>query len=1077
MAGANTGGYEVAFVVADHELTRIVQTAFIENFAPNGLPAERTFDADSGIVIPGGNGATATANFFGRFDLPRVTFDPLRDIVDVVPLDPPEHPANSIGITLPFTGSAFVVNAGPLSTGAFNLGGDITLVAPFGYPAEDGEDPSFGIDTDNMLVWLRFNDDDPDPLDDDRTTRDKIIRLFAGFGIGWTIFVQYNLEARMADALRDSDLARSLTGLGVGLDAGACPTGAVALPARQVLLTTPSTVQCVDFETLVRDDTTFLALKLKLTDRGVARGVDTTANALGQDWIRSNERAAILINNSFLLNDMLPPALISALLEQEFARLEDQVEAEVEEDDDVPAGDRDDVIDERFEEQSLELARDHFTAPLTINTPVAMFAELPLVPELEEDEDASDRPPNVFIQSIAINVVPDPDNAPERMVQATLTLRGDVTDLYTFDATVRINVRFGAGGGRPQVEVEADENNQIDVHPNPLAYGIPAGLGVLILEVFGPLLGSWIVLTTVAPVLVLVLVADVVADILAWFMLPGALNSNFDDINPDAVDVLPFLFSSATLDDLLYRGQLPVGEEASLNFLGFTPGNVQTFRLNLDAARFDLRRINPPDNPLFRDAFTGVAAAEADLACQGTTLTPSAGVRLHNFGLMPVWRALNLGQTDLRAAAFTGTNPLTLAPPDQLTVTQMAFIDPRRMADFTGLRVHTVGLRTDQGRFALLLFWNFGGTRLRCFYCAYNQALPGLLLLPSFPVTGALNPGDCRSGREHTRSVEVPIALDELLWPMPDSGLESPAVSVSVQVGYQELECVTRGTLEARPVLLLQPVSLAWTVITNDGVRHGIAPGAPVRIDVSPDEQFMDDTSNVTFELSGPFNQICTLQTERGKSGSFRVEVTSTSYGGVTFTAEQRVTFEGIKVRSVGFGTVRSLLDDLKRGVRDPSLGLGNPRPPRDPDPGPEPPFGPGRDPGGAIGPQPDRPGLPGSDTPSSPSGPGSGRRGGDSPRPIYMARPTTPSMRRRDRAKPVSRVTGETESKATLLDNVLQSFRELPAELAADPRVQGYMARITRFVASLPDPPTHPVRPRKEDRPEQPRPNPDQKA
>src|SRR6185503_6291073 len=107
MSNANTGGYDIAFVISNTETARMVQTAFLERLPAQGLPVELelpvTFDA------PGGT-SSLPGVFAARLDLPTVDFAPSRDTIDTFTLPTPEQPENRMGVRFPFRESAIEID-------------------------------------------------------------------------------------------------------------------------------------------------------------------------------------------------------------------------------------------------------------------------------------------------------------------------------------------------------------------------------------------------------------------------------------------------------------------------------------------------------------------------------------------------------------------------------------------------------------------------------------------------------------------------------------------------------------------------------------------------------------------------------------------------------------------------------------------------------------------------------------------------------------------------------------------------------------------------------------------------------
>jgi hypothetical protein len=441
-------------------------------------------------------------------------------------------------------------------------------------------------------------------------------------------------------------------------------------------------------------------------------------------------------------------------------------------------------------------------------------------------------------------------------------------------------------------------------------------------------------------------------------------------------------------------------------------------------------------------------------------LSPANGTRLHDFGIVDLWKALNLVEADLRKVNFNiaGARTISLSPINSLvleTVLQprLTLIDPLDFEPSLDLPVRAFGVRTGLRRFALLVVWNTSRNRVRCFYRRYNQALPSALIEGGFPkIKKAGDLTDCAEGRDHTRTIAVPVVPSDLMFPSPDRGLEGAGGTVSVEVGYQELNCISRGDFKASPILLIRPWQLTWTVITKDGVRHRLDGGQDIVIDVgvrveSPgiviNNPLLADSrrSRVTFRLKGPDRAVCRVVTERGKDGSFVFEIEFVDSDGQSFVARREVKFTGKKTRSVGYGLLSKLLDQLHRGVQDPS---------RWPDLG-------GTLPGaGDIGPKPPDPrddlpggGRPGVGDPAGPEfpNPNSGD-GSPSPRRRYFARAAGAGGMGEREAGSEKRMTKE-----DLLFDTLQTFRELPDALYNQPFVKGYMVNVIKLLGSLPEP------------------------
>lgn len=593
MSHPQTGTYDLFLALTEPGLERVIQAAFLESWARNGLP-----------VVYRQSPPNDSREFVLFFGLPTVSLDPSRDIDGGV-----QRINNAIGIRLPFSDSAIIDKDNP-NNSRFNQEGALTIILPV---IGNG---NLAINFSQLLVWH-----EPYTL------------------------LSVILEPLLTEALREQppeQLAAVLAGTGLGRFQnipGCPPTDSGEAFSDEPTIVVPRTFLGIDPEMHADPGSSLsmLQLKAKMAPRALATGTALDTAAGNTAWVAGNTtpELGLLLSNRFLLEELLPPTLIRTLLVEQIESMEAEVRLEVEEDEAFEeASDeaRDQEINRRIGEVAYPaLVSQHFSFPLTLSAPIPRTFPLPTLEDImanpQNPDSVTPDTPNCLITAVSTTIFPGLSNS---TVNIGLTLTGGSIG-YTFTANITIELIFSHQGGELRI-VPHIPDPQVNVRLDPLVYIAAAVVGLILL---GPI-GAFVALLAT-------IIIDALMDGFAAASVQSSMTGQIDADDLRLNDFLDFmLVRRVQLDDLVISGAFRIDHD----WQGVRRSRAAV--IERESIAFEQEQQATANAPNITFVLQPDGPSVVQINATANEIQPAANIRLFDFGLLPQHRADNFCQADLR---------------------------------------------------------------------------------------------------------------------------------------------------------------------------------------------------------------------------------------------------------------------------------------------------------------------------------------------------------------------------------------------------------------------------------------------
>lgn len=932
MTQIQTGSYDILTAISESGLERIIRASFFEEQAPFGLPA--VYSDSSMTALLG---------------LPNVALLPSTTVYNTSKR--PLTVENVVAISIPFSEATFTSVIIP-ALGC--MSGVLTILIPI---IEEGV---LSFNTDNLYATLALSDDDPDPNANDRTSMEKLMVLEGQLNqiavlLGQDpIDLQSTLEQQMTTQFRNNPPA-GLTDVVVksGLDQffelGNCQTSADDVPQSETtpVLESPTKFLCIDpkIETAALsptgDLTNLLLIKGKMSSRSVALGTETDADVVDTSWVKFDDDIGILVSNRFLLNELLAPNLIWALL--------------------------DGVIDENCREINLQNPNPvlhYFEYPFTLKNIIPKRERLPSVTDFfsstePQESGSSDEcepvEPNIWITNLRVAIPPSDSS----YVRITIDVKGKEIG-YTFTARITLKVIFTHYLGKLKILIDPEEPVvQVNFEPWVYALGITIGL-------FSPLIGGAVLAG------ILVLLADVGIDTLASSMIEDAIDVT---VPADDLDNLlgSIVVNRVNLDDLYIGGNFRIthlkggycgiddtnedeeepnacdpeliedSENNDTNEDDIDPGGCTPVLIEYKSVESEQHlEFNTMTSP------TSIRFGEDEVALlTQSELQPTNETRFSDLGQMAKYQSDNFSQVDLRHPQLEYTTSSIDYTDADISLYVADVPDPEEGPDISNpidlvspleYPVRMAAFLTATGQYGCLIVWRDPNGTTHLISRLYRQRTPGLKIVlskrPQLPDRGIntacikqlIDNGDIKHG------YQSPTIVKQWLRSSTSEQVELPT-GKTVSVGNADYDRQLDAVAVAIPVLMLPLTNpIAWSVIRSDGSEVKIASTGEVEINVDVGGA----RHIVTFIVSGEKGELCQITSQPGDDLDFTLK--ATAKGCSENTAVYPIKLNGRKIEVFGyahwveeFEKQRSIiLKDLNDGrgpypdpIRNVVLGVG----------------------------------------------------------------------------------------------------------------------------------------------------------
>ncbi len=856
--GLYLNSYDIVLAISGKALERVVQTFVLEQIAASGLPLQILF-GESALEI----GMPVVEL------LPKYRLTPLGQIIPDDQLIPESYrivPENAIVFDFPFTHMNLELDS-PGSEAIECADGTLSLMLTLGFVASDGNDPAtLGFALDQAEVWLTFSSNSPG------------------------VIVQQVMERRLREAVSNNqgdgntgDIFPQVFGSLLGQLNTLFP-GKPSCPIRlddtndnpiHPMTSTPTELLCTDFLIEDNDDRNerllIIAARLSPLVAELPFANNDTIDTLDLSWRQPGEEVSLVISNRFILEDLLPPGIASALLQTHHNNqnlLAEQADLQAAEDDE----------DDEDEDSTLswnDRVSLHFDQANTIieNIPYR-FDGLPYQAESQTDEDLPEDyvETNGFIEAFDFALASTLHPISQSIVNAIrlqITISGSVPQDglfpgYDFSGWVAIFLSFKASDGKLVPDIWADTTHglQVDI----------ANIITLPPEILSPFIS--------AP-------------------LSDALKG-LGNINPPLP--MPLLFNNVIWDDLILSGIFDyrsffnsvLAEPRRHDLIGNANAGTYNIWLRLDANPDALDSETQGDNEVpdrdarWRIAGTRSLTNDAVFRFSLQELATVNNATAAYLGDYPLWQAYNLGLIDTQRASLN-YEPLTIGPP----TINLSY-------------ARAIALRSETGRYSLLLLINYG-SYIQCFYRRYPQLLRDENFVISLKRDYQLNQG------AYVDTITLPIIIP--------GGTRIEERNYNLVYGRESIR--TTGRFDAIFYRWIQPVDVQWRVVDRTGQTTILSPVNETVVQINgASVNFNVQGSDNNKSLAGAFGSRCVFETTLGSDGEFTIQMRATEpcIASPIWEASQTVTYVGERIYISG---IDKSLDAINESLRNLYGGFG----------------------------------------------------------------------------------------------------------------------------------------------------------
>ena len=837
------GTYDLSMIITQRGLNRMLRAQLLETWAPWGLPRPLSYVVDGRRVLV----------FLG---LPQV---------EILPRVDNQNPDSSgmIYLTFPFFDSTFLDLHG--LNGRLDIGLDIVT--------ENGLE----IRTENTVVEVAMSGDDPDPHSNGQTSAEKVSRSMAAL---ISSELQRQIRSSPPDVLStviDSDfLGRfgELTQCTVVQDEQVRRTRPVVCPPA---LPEP---RCGQLE--VRSGA--LLFRGKVSELAVQRGTATDIARGNLAW--SNERYdfGVMVSNRFLLEELLPAALLPPLMEIDRgalrAQAEDAIDEEIEAENsaaqngepiDSPNGDlpRRTRIALRYCELLEQEVASAFAFPMVQMGPVSRTIPLPRVSDLIFDRDSAapitPEEPNVVITNLTAALFPG--GVANSVLRLTMNLQILEPDRILGQIAIDVIPVHRHGALEILMEVaRLDLDLQADIGTDFSAF-VVAGVLNFLIDIFGT---EQVNGTVEADLSRMVSADDIAGGIGPWMLIKRTY-----------------------LDDLEVQGDFRLKHDIAGTLRRNSAAIVEKKTLQKEASL-----VSEDGSPI---DFCFETGGEPAIRVDAARLLPQPGFEIARLNALRRYQAENLGLVDAHDGDLVWQrDPIAMAPVD---------VDA---ADAAETRVSAVAVRSENGQRAVLYAGETLTGSLAVVGRVYKQLSRELYIVirpyefpvpaghdamwfdPDFYATygefhnASVDPGGCAaSGRSWSQRIEVPRLVGD-----------RHGVLGHVNLGVTHSSCQLKATAMAVAALTRGPRSeVRWAIILPSGDEVSLTNGETQEIDISPSSR----SHLVRFAVDETQGHYCQMSGEPGKDARFTLTARMTEMYDNPMAASLSIDLKGEHYRSFGF--------------------------------------------------------------------------------------------------------------------------------------------------------------------------------